>query len=84
MPVRSIRFRISPTQRRSLVSSLFGLTFFGSIATVAASSVLPCPARSTRMRLADSMETSPSESGSQRVTVEKRQRRWIEEKYPSV
>ncbi|ELU41782.1 RNA recognition motif domain-containing protein [Rhizoctonia solani AG-1 IA] len=84
MPARSIRFRISPTQRRSLVSSLFGLTFFGSIVTVAASSVLPCPARSTRVRLADSMETTPGEPSQQRVTIEKRQRRWIEEKYPSV
>jgi cytochrome c oxidase assembly factor 2 len=84
MPARYTRFRISPTQRRSLVSSLFGLTFFGSIVTVAASSVLPCPARSTRMRLADSMETAPGEPSRQRVTVEKRQRRWIEERYPSV
>ncbi|KAF8609295.1 hypothetical protein BDV93DRAFT_518136 [Ceratobasidium sp. AG-I] len=81
MPARSIRFRISPTQRRSLVSSLFGLTFIGSVATVAASSVLPCPARSSRMRLADQMEATAESGG---VVVEKRQRRWIEERQPGL
>ncbi|KAF9569491.1 hypothetical protein CPC08DRAFT_701975 [Agrocybe pediades] len=65
------------TQRRSFVSSLFGLTFFAACLTVSASNILPCPARPERGRFADSESESLSEK-----KVVKRPRRWIEEKVP--
>ena len=86
--------RIGPSTRRSFVSSLFVLTFFGAVLTVSASSVLPCPARSTthqnlddgahgasdRMSLRPGGNVDAAKSGP--VVVPRRPRRWIEEKVP--
>ncbi|KAJ7904359.1 hypothetical protein B0H14DRAFT_2662440 [Mycena olivaceomarginata] len=47
---RALRF----TQKRQFVSSLFGFTFLAAVVTVSASSILPCPARPTKGRYADS------------------------------
>ncbi|KDR83543.1 hypothetical protein GALMADRAFT_235752 [Galerina marginata CBS 339.88] len=69
------------TQRRSFVSSLFGLTFFAACLTVSASNILPCPVRPERSRFADGEEEGVSVNESQ-VKVVKRPRRWIEEKTP--
>ncbi|KAF8165157.1 hypothetical protein B0H34DRAFT_688027 [Crassisporium funariophilum] len=69
------------TQRRSFVTSLFGLTFFAACLTVSASNILPCPVRSDRGRFADSDDAVPQLKGGQ-VKVMKRPRRWIEEKAP--
>ncbi|KAF6762870.1 hypothetical protein DFP72DRAFT_877180 [Ephemerocybe angulata] len=66
------------TQRRSFVSSLFGFTFLATVFTVSASNILPCPARPIKGGFADSAEQlNPAE-----VKVQKRPRRWIEEKLP--
>lgn len=71
------------TQRRQLVTSLFGFTFFAAILTVSASNILPCPSRPNKNRFADSdIEGDIAVGG--RVTVAKRPRRWIEEKHPNV
>ncbi|KZT26987.1 hypothetical protein NEOLEDRAFT_1089778 [Neolentinus lepideus HHB14362 ss-1] len=78
IPARSLR--LNPLQRRKFISSLFALTFFATIFTVSASSMLPCPARSDRNRYADGESTEYD--GKQRVVVEKRPRRWIEEAKP--
>ena len=81
--------RIAPSTRRSFVSSLFVLTFLGAVLTVSASSVLPCPARSTIHHNLDDGTRSAGDrisvhggvkSGS--VAVPRRPRRWIEEKIP--
>ncbi|KAF8914098.1 hypothetical protein CPB84DRAFT_1758399 [Gymnopilus junonius] len=69
------------TQRRSFVSSLFGLTFFAACLTVSASNILPCPVRPDRGRFSDS-EDEGSTVKETRVKVVKRPRRWIEEKIP--
>ncbi|KAL1761463.1 hypothetical protein FB107DRAFT_254851 [Schizophyllum commune] len=53
---RAIRF----TQRRSFISSLFGATFFGTIITVAASSILPCPVGADGQRRYADADTFPS------------------------
>lgn len=77
--------RLTTTQRRSFISSLFGLTFLASVVTVAASSFLPCPARHSRVRYADGqmMENGGGTDGKTRkVIVEKRPSRWIREKDP--
>ncbi|KAI0049545.1 hypothetical protein FA95DRAFT_1489172 [Auriscalpium vulgare] len=69
-----------PARKRNL-ASLFGLIFFASIITVSASELLPCPAHVHKGRFADGKET-----GAKRDTVtvvEKRPRRWIEEKRPN-
>ena len=83
---------LSMAQRRSVVSSLFGVTFFATIATVSASGFLPCPAHDTRMRLADdgaqsSSQSPPDADGDARsrravIVVEKRPSRWIQERPP--
>ena len=77
---------LSPRQRRTFLSTLFGFTAAVSVLTVAGSDVLPCPARSSTKRFAE--EGPEAElGGQQRVTrgravVEKRPRRWIEETKP--
>ncbi|KAI9001205.1 hypothetical protein BD414DRAFT_473951 [Trametes punicea] len=71
-------------QRRTFISSLFGLTFLASVVTVSASALLPCPA--DRGRYADGAEAQGAAAvlsgrrGS--VVVEKKPRRWIEETRP--
>ncbi|EPQ59601.1 hypothetical protein GLOTRDRAFT_55745 [Gloeophyllum trabeum ATCC 11539] len=72
--------RLSPLQRRKFISSLFGLTFFATIFTVSASSMLPCPAHIERGRFADG--ESEEYKGKSRIVIEKRPRRWIEESKP--
>ncbi|KNZ73864.1 hypothetical protein J132_09505 [Termitomyces sp. J132] len=69
-------------QRRTFVSSLFGITFFGTMLTVSASNILPCPARSNKNRLMDGEREGELPVGS-RVTIAKRPRRWIEENHPN-
>ncbi|KAJ6509978.1 hypothetical protein C8R47DRAFT_964502 [Mycena vitilis] len=78
---RALRF----SQRRQFVSSLFGLTFLGAVVTVSASNILPCPARPTKGRYADSDVEGGISGGEEvrRVTVAKRPRRWIEEVHPN-
>jgi cytochrome c oxidase assembly factor 2 len=79
MPPRTIRF--SPAQRRHAVSSLFALTALGAVVTVTAAQLLPCPVRKHRVRFADdgsSPDAPPTMSGP--PIVERRPRRWIEEK----
>ncbi|KAH7918832.1 hypothetical protein BV22DRAFT_1075891 [Leucogyrophana mollusca] len=72
MPIsRTLRF--THQQRRTVVSSLFVLTFFASVLTVSASNILPCPVRHNRHRYADSERRQGA------AVVEKRPRRWIEE-----
>ena len=66
------------TQRRSFVTSLFGVTFFAACLTVSASNILPCPVRPDKLRFADSR----GEEELMEVKVAKRPRRWIEEKVP--
>ncbi|KAF9520397.1 hypothetical protein BS47DRAFT_1311820 [Hydnum rufescens UP504] len=86
--------RIAPSTRRSFISSLFVLTFFGTVLTVSASSVLPCPAHSTmhhnlddgghsaNNRISVHPSSNANAAGSGVVTVPRRPRRWIEEKIP--
>ncbi|KAF7965997.1 hypothetical protein HWV62_32710 [Athelia sp. TMB] len=78
MPIlKTLRF--SNHQRRTFVSSLFGFTFFASVLTVSASPYLPCPVRPSKLRFADDEERA--EGQGRRVTViEKRPKRWIEER----
>ncbi|KAK7695685.1 hypothetical protein QCA50_000321 [Cerrena zonata] len=78
---RALRF--TPRQRRAFVSYLFGATAFASILTVSASDVLPCPAHVTRARFADSEEDGRVMKERRQTVVEKRPRRWIEEKNPN-
>lgn len=69
------------TQRRSVVSSLFGITFLASVVTVSATTILPCPARPSKGRYAD----APAEKTALPpipVVIAKRPKRWIEETYP--
>lgn len=70
-------------QRRTFVSSLFGITFFATMLTVSASNILPCPARPNKNRLLDSEREGESPAGG-RVIIAKRPRRWIEEKHPNI
>ena len=79
MTIRMITHKL--LQRRSIISSLFGLTFIATCLTVSASNILPCPVRSERARFADSDNETPMTKGGQ-VKVVKRPRRWIEEKAP--
>ncbi|KAF8592498.1 hypothetical protein K439DRAFT_15545 [Ramaria rubella] len=72
-----VRLRVTARQRRSFVTSLFGFTFFASVATVFASTILPCPARKDRVRWAES--NAERDSNLSKVEVVKRPRRWIEE-----
>ncbi|KAI0721868.1 hypothetical protein C8T65DRAFT_600446 [Cerioporus squamosus] len=75
-------------QRRTFISSLFGLTFLASVVTVSASAILPCPARPTRGRYLDGSPEAAADmdmgaNGRRGVTVvEKKPRRWIEETRP--
>lgn len=73
---KSLRF--SNHQRRTFVSSLFGFTFFATVLTVSASTMLPCPARASKIRFADGVEEKhPNQS--RIAVVEKKPKRWIEE-----
>jgi len=75
------RWRLTTYQRRSFVSSLFALTFAGAVVTVAASTILPCPARTRRLRLAKGGEAEGSIfDGYNNVVVLQRPQRWIQEK----
>ncbi|KDQ14706.1 hypothetical protein BOTBODRAFT_159131 [Botryobasidium botryosum FD-172 SS1] len=76
--------RITNAQRRSFVSSLFALTFFGAVVTVSASTVLPCPARGNNRRsLAEPVRPDDQALDHDRVVVTKKTpRRWIEERLP--
>ncbi|KAI0771871.1 hypothetical protein BD413DRAFT_437651, partial [Trametes elegans] len=79
---------LNPRQRRKWLSSLFGLTFLASVATVSASAFLPCPV--DRGRYADGRDapaaTLAAGAGGRRAVavVEKKPRRWIEETKPVV
>ncbi|KAI0637812.1 hypothetical protein C8Q77DRAFT_1153526 [Trametes polyzona] len=57
-------------QRRTFISSLFGLTFLASVLTVSASAILPCPV--DRGRHADAAAGAPV--GRRAVVVEKKPR----------
>lgn len=84
MALSNTLHRFTNRNHRSLTSSLFGLTFLASIITVSASAVLPCPVRPVRTRFADNGEQIGEDKGKAYSTVvEKRPRRWIEEKPPS-
>ena len=75
--------RLNPRQRRTFLSALFSFTAAVSVATVAGSDVLPCPARSSTLRYADGAEEEQEEGRTLRKpVVEKRPRRWIEESIP--
>ena len=77
----SIHKLLRLSQRRSFISSLFGFTFIATCLTVSASNILPCPVRPERGRYADSdNKGTPIKRG--QVKVDKRPRRWIEEKVP--
>ena len=73
--------RMHPRQRRTFIASLFGLTFFASVATVSASAFLPCPVN--RSRHADAHEQAPAGGRRGPTVVEKKPRRWIEETRPA-
>ncbi|KAF9221872.1 hypothetical protein BS17DRAFT_756465 [Gyrodon lividus] len=70
--------RVTHQQRRTFISTLFGLTFFASVLTVSASGVLPCPVRPERSRYADS--EGRKQENSTAAVVERRPRRWIQER----
>ncbi|PCH41424.1 hypothetical protein WOLCODRAFT_71284 [Wolfiporia cocos MD-104 SS10] len=72
---------LSPRRRRTVVSTLFGLTALASIITVSASNVLPCPAHD-RGRFADGMKKDGMNGRHAVTVVESRPRRWIEETHP--
>lgn len=73
--------RLNPRQRRTFLSALFSFTAAVSVATVAGSDVLPCPARSSTLRYADGAEEEGDRT-LRKPVVEKRPRRWIEESVP--
>ncbi|KIJ19935.1 hypothetical protein PAXINDRAFT_67494 [Paxillus involutus ATCC 200175] len=70
--------RVTHQQRRTFISALFGLTFFASVLTVSTSGVLPCPVRPDRSRFADS--EGRVQGNNTAAVVEKRPRRWIQER----
>ncbi|KAF8558995.1 hypothetical protein OG21DRAFT_1454084 [Imleria badia] len=74
MPV----LRMTHQQRRTLISTLFGVTFFASVLTVSASNVLPCPVRPDRNYHADSERKA--RGGESPAVVERPPRRWIQER----
>jgi cytochrome c oxidase assembly factor 2 len=76
-------FRLTTRRARSVTSSLFGVTFLACVLTVSASNVFPCPAHSQRGRFADGEPDSSRRPMPRTVVVEKRARRWIEERRPS-
>ncbi|KAH9943074.1 uncharacterized protein BXZ73DRAFT_97136 [Epithele typhae] len=73
--------KLNPRQRRTALSSLFGLTALAALATVSASALLPCPV--PRSRFADD-GGGGAPAGGHRVTtvVDRKPRRWIEETRP--
>lgn len=75
-PISSSIFfpRLSTTQKRSFVSSLFVLTFVGTVLTVA----FPCPAH-VRRRGALSEGTLGGSDSSSRASSSSSSRRWLEE-----
>ena len=85
--LRPHSFRLTSRRARSLTSSLFGLTFLACVMTVSASNMLPCPAHPHRGRFADdgnNGDDHQSPSGQREIVVEKRPRRWIEERHPKL
>jgi len=78
-PIRAAPFRL--TRNKTLTSTLFALTFATSVLTVAASNVLPCPARPDRVRFAEADDARVATDW-RPVVVQKRPSRWIEEKPP--
>ena len=84
MVLRTHPFRLTTRRARSLTSSLFALTFLGCVLTVSASNVLPCPAHTHRGRFADGDNDGDHRppSGRRAITVEKRPKRWMEERDP--
>ena len=83
--LRPHSFRLTTRRARSLTSSLFGLTFFACVLTVSASNMLPCPAHPNRGRFADdgnSVGDNHPPNERRAIVVEKRPRRWIEERHP--
>ncbi|KAI0248739.1 hypothetical protein BJV78DRAFT_1111702, partial [Lactifluus subvellereus] len=75
--------RLTSRRARSLTSSLFGVTFFACFLTVCASDMLPCPAHPQRGRFADGDDGGRHPPGLRATVVEKRPRRWIEERHPN-
>jgi cytochrome c oxidase assembly factor 2 len=83
--LRPYSFRLTTRRARTLTSSLFGLTFFACVLTVSASNILPCPAHTHRGRFADDgniADVRQPSNGRGTIVVEKRPRRWIEERHP--
>ncbi|KAI0290596.1 hypothetical protein BC826DRAFT_913044 [Russula brevipes] len=81
---RSPAFRLTTRRARSLTSSLFIVTSLACVLTVSASDVLPCPAHPRRGRFADDGDSSDGHRhppSRRTVVVEKRPRRWIEERH---
>ncbi|KAL4241559.1 hypothetical protein ABKN59_000206 [Abortiporus biennis] len=76
--------RLSPRQRRTFVSYLFGITALASIMTVSASDVLPCPALVSQGRFAEGERGVAGDNTKGKTVIEKRPRRWIEEKHPTL
>ncbi|KAI0692646.1 hypothetical protein BC835DRAFT_1277238 [Cytidiella melzeri] len=74
---------LTTRNRRKTLTYIFGATAFASILTVAASDVLPCPARpSGSTRHADATGGGGGGGGAKTI-MEKKPRRWIEENRPS-
>ena len=85
--LRPHSFRLTTRRARTLTSSLFGLTFFACVLTVSASNMLPCPVHSHRGRFADDGSNAGSHQtsdGRRAIVVERRPRRWIEERHPGL
>lgn len=80
MAIRALH--LTTRQRRSFLTTLFGLTAAVSVLTVAGSDVLPCPARSSTKRFAEEGGSEGQRVMRGRAVVEKRPRRWIEEERP--
>lgn len=74
--------QLNHRQRRTFISSLFGLTFLATVLTVSASTILPCPVDRGRYADTDGRANAALNGGRRDVLVEKRPRRWIEETRP--
>ncbi|EIW62090.1 uncharacterized protein TRAVEDRAFT_116512 [Trametes versicolor FP-101664 SS1] len=75
--------QLNHRQRRTFISSLFGLTFLATVLTVSASTILPCPVDRGRYADAHGGANAALNGGRRDVLVEKRPRRWIEETRPA-
>jgi cytochrome c oxidase assembly factor 2 len=81
-PMIPLRWRITSSQRRSIVTTLFSLTFAGAVVTVGASTLFPCPALAKR-KGGDSSLQKPLDGDLHRSVVVIRQpQRWLEERRP--